>query len=223
MSIIDTTYFLSGNLYIPNVTSIDLGDDDSPNVQNDLQLFIDIYERELLINALGITLYDEFEAELPIPTTQKWIDLLNGKTYSISGKSYRWDGLIGSNKQSLIAFYIYCQYLRNDSSIYTTTGVVKADAANSQMYSPTPKYIDNYNRFIKSYQGEYSDYYHNNNPNIIFNASGMIGLDYYKNNQNNSFVNMYQYMTDQNTLETNPQPFPDFEFKFYYRENSWGV
>ena len=220
MSIVTPTYFQSGNLFIPNSDSMNAGG--SPNVQNDLQLFIDIYERELLINALGITLYEEFEAELPNPTTQKWIDLLNGKTYSINGKSYRWDGLIGSNSQSLIAFYIYCQYLRNDSSIYATTGVVMADSANSVMSDPTSKYIDNYNRFIESYQGNYSDY-NTNNPSIIINASGMVGIDYYRSGNNNSFVNMYQYMTDQNTLETDPQPFPDFEFKFYYRENSWGV
>ena len=44
------------------------------------------------------------------------------------------------------------------------------------------------------------------------------GLDYYGSSRGN-FANMYQYMTDQNTLD--PTTFPDFEFKFYYRENSF--
>lgn len=221
MSITAITNFQSGNLFIPNNPSLNVGGD-ANNVQNDLQLFIDIYERKLLINALGIDLYEELEAELPNPTSQKWIDLLDGKTYSINGKSYRWDGLKGNNNQSLIAFYVYCQYLRNDASIYTTSGVKKVDSANAMNYDPTPKYIDNYNRFIESYQGDCTNH-STNNPAIIINASGMVGIDYYKQSNNNIFVSMYQYMTDQNTLETDPQPFPDFQFKFYYRENSWGV
>jgi len=221
MSIVTLDNFNSGILFIPNNRPKNAGGDNS-NVQNSLQLFIDVFERELLINALGITLYEEFEDELPNPTTQKWIDLLNGKTYSINGKSYRWDGLTGANGQSLIAYYVYCQYLRNDQSIYTTAGVVLPDASNSQNADPTPKYISAYNRFIDSYQGDYN---HNNNgsnnPNIIINNFGMIGLDYY-GSRNNNFSNLYQYLTDQNTLN-NPEPFPDFEFTFYHRENSWGV
>jgi len=217
MSIVTPEYFQTGSLFIPNNPSLNVGGSNN-NFQNDLQLFIDIYEREIFINALGIVLYDEYEAN---PTDQKWFDLINGKTYSVSGKSYRWDGMLGANKQSLIAFYIYCQYLRNGSSIYTTTGVVLPDAANSQNYDPTPKYIDAYNKFISSYQGELNDYNGRyNNPNVIINASGMVGLDYYGSRDSN-FSNMYQYMTDQNTLDDTS--FPDFEFKFYYRENSWGI
>ena len=217
MSIITLEYFEKGSLYIPNNPSLDVGGSNN-NIQNDLQLFIDIYERELLINALGIVLYDAYLAS---PTSTKWVDLINGKTYSVNGKSYRWDGLLGANKQSLLAFYIYCQYLRNGSSIYTTTGVVVPDAANSQSYDPTPKYIHAYNKFIISYQGDLGDYNNcSNNPNVIINASGMVGLDYY-GHRDSVFSNMYQYMTDQNTLEATS--FPDFEFKFYYKENSWGV
>lgn len=222
MSIIDLSYFQSGFAYIPNNNSLNVGE--SPNVQNDLQLFIDVFERELLINALGISLYEELEAELPNPTSQKWIDLIDGKTYSISGNDYRWDGLVGYNQQSLIAFYIYCQYLRNDSSIYTTAGMVLTESVNSVNVSYTPKYINSFNKFINTYQGNYDQYSNHCNRlgNIVVNSSGMVGIDYY-NHGNSSFVNLYQYLTDQNTLETDPQPFDGFEFKFYYRENSWGL
>lgn len=221
MSIVTPEYFEKGNLFIPNNNNLNTVIPGVPNVDENLQLFIDVFERELLVNALGITLYDEFVAELPVPTTQKWIDLLDGVTYSTNGKSYRWDGLVGFEMQSLIAFYIYCQYLRNGSTVYTTTGTVLLNSANSQNVDPTPKYIVNYNNFLKRYQGD-NHQYCNNNPNVIINRSGMVGLDYSKTN-NESFVNLYQYLTDQNTLTTNPEPFPDFEFKFYYNENSWGV
>ena len=220
MAIIDDSYFNAGFLYIPNNNSLNVGE--SPNVQNDLQLFIDVFERELLINALGITLYEELEAELPNPTSQKWIDLLDGKTYSINGEDKRWDGLKGNNKQSLIAFYVFCQYIRNDSSIYSTSGTVLTKSVNSVNVDPTPKYISSHNKFIERYQGHREDNHGVNLGNIVINRSGMVGIDYY-GSQNNSFVDMYQYLTDQNTLETDPQPFPDFKFKLYYRENSWGL
>jgi hypothetical protein len=232
MSIVNTTYFQQGTLLIPNNDNIVVQVPGVPNSGSDLQFFIDIYERYLLINALGITLYNELQAALLLlpfneeateTAPQKWIDLVNGKDYTISGKSYRWDGLTGMNSQSLIAFYIYCQYLRNNQSIYTTGGVVLTDSANSINVDPTPKYIFSYNNFVNKYQGELSDCYNrNNNPNIIINTSGNVGLDYYGKRENN-FSNLYQYLTDQNTLD--PTSFPDFNlhFKFYYRENTFGI
>ena len=48
----------------------------------------------------------------------------------------------------------------------------------------------------------------------------MIGLDY-SNQSSDSFVSMYKYMMDQNELE--PTTFPEFKFKFYERDNSWGL
>lgn len=218
MSIVNLTYFQAGSLYIPNNNNLNVEIDGVPNSGNELQLFIDIYERELLINALGIDLYNDFQSELPAPTTQKWIDLLNGKDYSINGKNYRWDGLIGVNKQSLIAFYIYCKYLRNNQSVYTTAGVVLPNSANSENVDATPKYIFSYNNFINKYQGEIGE---QDNYSIITNCYGNIGLDYYVGSNKSYLVSMYQYMVNQNTLDdTN---FPDLDFKFYYRENSWGI
>lgn len=219
MAVATLSNFQSGSLYIPNNNNLNTEIVGVPNSGSDLQLFIDIYDRELWLNALGVTLYNEFEPQIDNPTIQKWVDLLDGKDYTIGGKTYRWEGLRGSNSQCLSAFYIYCQYLRNNQSLYTTGGVVLTDSANSVNVDPTPKYIFNYNKFITKYQGELSDH-SGNNPNIIINASGNIGLDYYGSSRGN-FANMYQYMTDQNTLD--PTTFPDFEFKFYYRENSFGI
>lgn len=221
MSLIDPTYFQSGNLFIPNNNNLNAEIPGVPNQGNDIQLFIDIHERELLINALGVVLYDDYIAN---PTDTKWQELINGKTYTVNGNSYRWDGLLGSENQSLIAFYVYCEYLRNGNSVYTTAGVVKPDSANSSNFDPSGKYIYAYNKFLRQYQGFYNDCYgynQRNNPNVIINCSGKVGLDYYNNGNNESIVNMYQYLTDQNTLDADT--FPDFKFKFYKRLNSWGL
>lgn len=216
-TLINPTYFQSGNLFISNNSNLNAEISGVPNSGSEIQLFIDIHERELLINALGIILYEQYESN---SSETKWQELINGKTYTINEVGKRWDGLLGSNKQSLIAFYIYCQYLRNDQSTYTTTGVVKAKAANSEIVNPTEKYMYAFNQFITRYQGNHDQDCRLNSPNIIINCSGMVGLDYYKQSKG-SFVDMYTYMTDQNTID--PTTFPDFQFKFYKRENSWGL
>ena len=214
--IIDATYFQSGLLYIPNNKDISAAPTGAPSSQNELEVFIDNYERDLLINALGVPLFNLLTTAMDdLPNAdQKWQDLVNGTDYTINGKTYRWEGLKGYNKQSLIAFYVYCQYLRNDESTYTTTGVVQNTAKNATNYSPTGKYIKAWNCFIEQYQKDF-----NYSPNVIINASGSIGLDYFNNND--SKRSLFQYLTDANELDVTA--FPDFEFKVYELENSLGI
>ncbi len=216
-TIIDNTYFEKGWLFIPNNENIDAAPADSPDVTTELDLFRIEYERELLLNALGVTLYDELQAEIDAtPSTQKWIDLVDGKSYTINSKTKQWNGLVGANTQSLIAFYVYCQYLRNDNSTYLTTGIAQNTANNAERSDPTPKFVKSWTRFLSQYQGNCYNYGY---PTVIYNRSGMVGLDYY--GQDNIEVNMFQYLTDQNELT--PTDFPDFEFKFYETYNTLGI
>ena len=216
MAIIDTTYFLRGWLKIPNNKNINASPTDAPSVQTELDFFIEEYERELLLNALGVTLYNELQSELPIPSTQKWIDLVSGKDYTINSKTKRWNGLRGANMQSLVAFYVYCQYLRNDNSTYLTTGIGQSTVNNAERSDPTPKFVKAWNRFLNQYQG---NYYNNSYPSVLINRSGMVGLDYY--GLDNVEVTLYQYLTDQNELDDTA--FPDFEFRFYETYNTMGI
>lgn len=216
MAIIDNTYFEKGYAYIPNNKNINASPSGSPSVSSELDFFIDEYERELLINALGVTLYNELQTELPTPTAQKWIDLVDGKDYTISSKTKRWNGLKGANMQSLIMFYVFCQYLRNDNSTYLTTGIGQSTANNAERSDPSPKYVKSWNLFLRQYQG---DLYYNDYPRVVTNRSGMMGLDYYGNDSVE--VNLYQYLTDQNDLDDTS--FPDFEFRFYESYNTMGI
>jgi len=216
MAIIDNTYFEMGWLKIPNNKNINVSPVGSPSVVTELDFFIEEYERELLINALGVTLYNELKSELPTPTTQKWIDLIAGKDYTINSKTKRWNGLKGANMQSLIAFYVYCQYLRNDNSTYLTQGIGQSTANNAERSDPSPKYVKSWNLFLKQYQG---DLYNSDYPRIVTNRYGMVGLDYYGNDSVE--VNMYQYLTDQNDLDDTS--FPDFGFRFYESYNTMGI
>ena len=85
-TIIDNTYFEKGWLFIPNNKDLNAEPTASPSAQSEIDFFIEEYERELLLNALGVTLYNELQAELPTPATQKWIDLVDGKDYTINSK-----------------------------------------------------------------------------------------------------------------------------------------
>jgi hypothetical protein len=217
-TIIDNEYFLNGWLFIPNNKNINAAPVGSPSITSDLDLFRIEYERELLINAFGVTLYNGLQtALLDLPASdQKWQDLVNGKDYAINSKTKRWNGLRGANQQSLIAFYVYCQYLRNDNSTYLTTGISQSTANNAERSDPSPKFVKSWNRFLNQYQGKG---YNNSYPTVIYNRSGMVGLDYY--GSDNVESNLFQYLTDQNELT--PTDFPDFEFKFYESYNTFGI
>lgn len=223
--IIDTTYFENGNIYIPNNKDVTAEPTDSPTVVTELEFFIDKYERKLLLNALGVTLYDELVValgKLPFTTgatetaDQKWIDLVNGKNYTnANGNVKRWDGLVGYNKQSLIAFYIFTEYLRNDNETYATVGTVKNTAKNAERVSATPKFIKAHSQFLKAYQGNLGV----SEPAIIVNGFGSIGFDWLANEEVE--VSLLQYLTDSNELDATA--FPDFSFKIYDSYNSLGI
>tara|TARA_R110000823_G_scaffold272698_1_gene391935 strand:+ start:192 stop:845 length:654 start_codon:yes stop_codon:yes gene_type:complete len=215
-NLIDISYFKNGDLYIPNTENINSGEIGSAN-NSDLEFYIVEYERELLINALGIVLYTEYKTALNDlnNSDQKWKDLIDGVTYSNpSGVKKRWEGLKGANKQSLVACYIFTQYLRNYNETFATTGVVKNDSQNATNQSATPKFIKAYRKFINQYQGdcEYA-------PQFYINEFGSQGLDYYATE--NATVSLYQFLVDSNELDKTK--FPDLSFKFYQQTNSLGI
>ena len=214
-TITDESYYLKGINFIPNSVDISASSG-SPSQESELDYFIGICERQLMLDALGVTLFNEFTtamADLP-NAAQKWKDLVTGSTYTKDGKTYLWEGLRGYNKNSLVASYVFCEFLRNDESTYTTTGIVKNKSKNAGNVSPTPKYIKAWQQFIEKYQA-----HEQCEPVIIRDHFGSVGLDYYQNN--NSEVSLYQFLTDQNEL--NATAFPDFEFKFYENQNSLGI
>lgn len=212
--IIDVSYFQKGSLYIPN--SVNISASSSPNNGGEIDFFIKKYERELLMNALGVTLYNELQValgDIDNVAYAKWKALVNGEDYTINSKEYRYDGLKGYEKQSVIAFFVFMQYMRNDESVYTTTGTAKNKAKGAEIVSMTPKYIKVQNSFIEAYQKPSI-----NNPNVIVNRSGSFGLDYFGNDD--AQRSLYQYLCDKNELDENN--FPDFMFKSYEVENSLG-
>ncbi len=211
--IIDTTYFEKGVLFIPNNKDLNAQPIDTPSVQSELDLLIKVCERDLLLNALGVDLFTELNiAIIDLPTAdQKWRDLIDGKTYEIDGKKFIWNGLKGFQKQSVIAYFVYCENLRQKEQLLTTTGIVQNKSANAENVSFTPKFVNVWSLFLFNYQSQENG----NSPRVLQNAFGSIGLDYSR--QNNSQVSLYQFLKDNET------DFVGFEFNFYESYNSFGI
>lgn len=140
MTLIDKTYFHT-NINIPNL--------DSSYISENLNNFIIEYEPEILLYLLGLNLYNTYIAN---PTDSRFIVLTNGITYTTTtGEQKKWRGLktvIGSNKYSLIAYYVYYFYTRNE--VTNTTGVGEAinKTSNATRVSPIQKQTLVWNKML---------------------------------------------------------------------------
>lgn len=221
--IIDSSYFKHGELFIPNVVNLNAQPktEATQKVKSDLDLFIDKYERELLLNALGVDLYEELvticsDNLLEEVGNEKWLALVEGETYQVNDETYIFDGLRGFQNESLVAYYVFCRWMENDDSVYSTVGTVRDTAKNAISVAASPKYIKAWNNFINKYQGKHRG----TMPRVIFNPSGDIGLDYFGQEDVNR--TLYQYLSDKND-SSDPEPFPDFRFKLYRIKTSMGI
>lgn len=215
-NITDSTYYITGKKSIPNNNNLNAEIAGVPSVASKIDEFIVKYERELLIGFLGITLYNELNTALAdLPSADiKWQNLVNGVEYVKEGETYRFDGLRGFDKDSLVAFYVFCKYMENDESYYSTTGVVKSKAQNSDSFSPTRKYLDAWYMFLGKYQNEVAVY----DYSIIYNYNGYpVGVDYYNQVFKNKLVTLETYLKDHES------DFEGYEFTRYEGSNSLGI
>jgi hypothetical protein len=203
MSIISSSYF-KGGIHIPN------SQDTAPNSNllgngKKLELFIEEYELDILIKCLGFTLYDEFSKQLDSSKPKglkdnapsKWEDLLNGKEYDLYGKKVVWRGLIFKNKdlnRSLIAYYVFCEYLNNDLQSYRGTGVQKENSKNSKSVSADPLYVASFRQFFKL-----TEFSH----------------------KNNGLRSLYDFIQDMNAIS--PGTYPDWQPERFYNINQFGI
>lgn len=208
-NIIDTSYFIN-DLFIPlavaNPTSV--ASQATPNNNVALTDLITVVEKDLLLNALGLTAYNELQtALLDLPNAdQKWKDLVNGVEYD--GKI--WEGL--DNEKSLIAYCVYFGFLSNNSDFYMAMGTTKPNAENSTHTNPNYKLATSWQMFIKKYQGNCLT-----NPNIYYHL-GVPVVDYF-GDSNEIQVSLYQFLND----KVDDYGFDNTKFKTYRQKNSFGL
>ena len=227
MPITDLTYY-KAELSIPSSqTSVS---DTATGVRVDLNQFISQYEREALIKTLGYTLYAEFIAEFDVnandvwtiksAAAQKWKNLLNGLEYTINSDTVNYRGMIFTEpysgtdlKRSFMAYYIYFHYLNDNMEDYAGTGISELAAKNATRTSPIPKSIRSWRRFYELVVGTF------NQPALLKNRSGMIGLDWFGTNDTER--SLYQFIDDQNTLVADT--YENWEPVNFENENQFGI
>lgn len=202
-NIIDTTYFVN-DLFIPNAKEVAGGANNNAYVLE----CITRVEKSLLRNALGLSIYNELQAALPVVegSEDKWKWLVNGREYD--GKV--WEGL--SDQKSLIAYLVYAVFLDENSHFWTTTGTVKPAPENSENVTPAFKYATSWLRFTEKYQkGCLTEPY-------VINGYGYEYRDYYGNNEDVE-VSLYQYLRDNKEL----YGWDESNFKVYAEKNTFGL
>ena len=189
MASIDKTYFF-GELILSGVQ-------DTEGAAA-LQLVIDSREDELLNKLLGYELNKAYQAALllevgPTPgpailLEQRFLDLREGKEYTNgSGVLVKWPGLrftVGTMKKSLIANYVYWNYVRDNHTFTTGSGEKKSPLAINAL--PTAKLVRAWNEmvdwnyqlfdFLNFYPVIYPEYVDVSVDSILFTKQNTLNL-----------------------------------------------
>lgn len=207
--LITGAFFDYGELYIPK--DLSAGGANAPTVDDELERYIDTYERELLLGALGLANYNVLKGNIKsgkvIEAAPDWVkSLVNGEEYD--GKV--WEGL--THRLSPLAAYIYCKWLNDHAYQTTTLGVMYNMPKNGQLVTNSPKYIRAYNIFLEKYQGY--PYGYTTYPFVTTNSFGTVGVLYGHDNDQ-TVVSLRKYMEDKGI---------DMQhFSYYDSETSLGI
>lgn len=208
--IINSSYFLSKNVFIPNAVAQPSIGSNTPTAISQLDMEIAFREDEFLLFSLGnaqkTELLDQFETDGTWKATalQKWKDLVDGVVFD----DKKWKGLrytIGARKVSLIANYVYFFYLKDDFDTYSTTGVQVAQSENAISQLPNEKQTSAWNNFVNMYNG---------------NCFGQLGYSFSRNwngtmlqwtgSNDNNEVSLYEFMSAKTDL---------YDISFFTRKN----
>ncbi len=213
MFLIDHTYF-SQELNIPNNQEEKTY---GTTNENSFDSYIDRYTIDLLQKALGIALFNEFNSfiqngVLNDSAPAKWKHLVHGAELTINDKKYYWQGLLVKNglfKKSLLANYVYCKWLENDTTQVTGVGEVKGQAINTQNVNSSDRLIRIWNDFVVQYQG--GDVHISQPTKTVY--KGVLFEDYYFANQQDNNLSLLAFLQLSDEFEeVNPYV---FELKNY--------
>ncbi len=204
--IIDIQYFNKENsLYIP----LAVGDPNTgaPDNQGDLGAVCKRVEKELLINALGVALYDLLQTALDDnfvnPIYERFKFLVKGQQYD--GKI--WNGL--DYEYSFIAQRIFEVFNTENNIRLSAVGTVKANPENAVLATPVYLIANANQNFVAQYQGNLTS-----EPYLYRECF----IDWYYNET--VFKSLYGYLQDKQG------DFPEWEntkFKIYPTKNSFGI
>lgn len=209
MYLIDKTYFIK-NISVPNT------EEPTSDESESLDMSIDRYVRQFLQVTLGNVLFTDLDSnvtdgELENTAPQKWLNLVNGCTYTKDGVDYVWQGLkyeLGLYKVSLLAHYTYVNHYQN--SVNSVLGQVGIEPKNGIVVNPTEHLVSVWNEFIEMYQGA------NCTNGIVNYYDNVLFVDYYQH-KNNGYVSYLQFLAD------NKEDYEGFKAGVINFKNSLGI
>jgi len=201
MQIVDKSFFNNQNyIHIPLAV---VDPSATPNNATELDYMCVKLEHEILLNAFGLSLYNEVKAITDIESVDdKFKKLIQGDEYD--GKI--WLGL--DNDDSLIANYIYQEFVTQTDIRLSATGAKKVNPENATTQTPRYLIAGAHQNFIKQYQGEYLT-----TPFITNNFIDWYGC-------NSIEKSLYGYLMDKQSDFTN---WKSEYFKIYETKNSFGI
>ncbi len=217
--LIDETYF-NLDINVPNTQEVNSG------ALIQLNQFIDTKARLLISRVLGYELFKDLNSYLvdgllpdvpdlpdPDPVPAKWRNFVTGTEYQKNGKLVKWEGLIhteGTVKQSLIAYFVFSEWLKNSVSQVNGVGEVTLVAKNTEGVNPTQRWVDVFNDFLDMYQGGSCT-----EPNIYFHYGVKI-TDWLGGN-NSGEISLIEFLIDNKT------DYPDANLFRYDVKNQLGL
>ncbi len=206
-NIIDHSYFIN-DIYLPIVNVTALSDPSLQTLKNALVDKINVIERSILLNSLGLTLYKTLQTELADldEASQEIKDLVNGVEYD--GKI--WEGL--NKSKSLIAYAVYYYVLDDiEKGIITPQGVYKLSDTEKERYTSANKMAYAWNIFLEKYQAGCVKRGHST-------IDGVEYIDFIDSN-NQIDVSLYQYLNDKKSIYN----FDETKFRFYEYKQTTGI
>ena len=156
--------FIDINDFIGEI-NLDLSSDN--NVQAQFEALGNQVINDILLDLFNDKLYNDFYADLSngVPQTQKFIYLLDGKTYiRISGETKKYEGL-----KRMLRYFVYDAYLEFTHTQNISTGQATNQNENSVIISRSQlrkvraniqnKAVNLYNRAILFINDNYTDYF----------------------------------------------------------------
>lgn len=190
MYLIDNTYF-KNKYEIENVLESNSG------VASKLDDYIETYVIEFLQKLFGAVDFEELNSNitagvLDVGAPQKWLNFVNGETYTENGKTLVWRGLVhlnGSVKRSLLTNYIYCKII---ADLQTNNGQATLEAKNVINNVMRSQYVNTWNELAKEFQCQ-------NGVNGVYSEiNGVPFYDYYGSDTGSGYVTLSQYLTHKN-------------------------
>lgn len=152
MSFTTGAYF-KNDIAIQNITT-----DGGSTYSAAIEAAIDKYESEVRIDLLGYELNKALIADLNpsgVPQAQRFIDLVNGAEFNHpdTDQLLKWIGFVNAEKESMIAYYVYFNYVYSNNIHLSGVGSIDIKAENAKKVSPFDKLQTSWVKFQKLYAG----------------------------------------------------------------------